>query len=92
MDAVGDGGLGQGEPQEDFEYPLWALERCEVPRCFHYAGYEEQHQQCVGDGPERRVDAQHHIPHGAAPEVLRGGGDQRPNFRHALVPGGKGGV
>ena len=46
----------------------------------------------VGTGPERRVDAQHHIPHGAAPEVLRGGGDQRPDFCHALVPGAKGGV
>ena len=92
VNAVGDGSLGQCKPEEDFEYSFRALEGREVSRRFHHPGHEEQHQQGVGNGPERRVDAWYRIPHGAAPEILRGGGDQCPYFRHALVPGTQGGV
>ena len=68
-----------------------------LPVIFHAVGEDvialaEVIQQRIGNGTERGVDAQDNIPHGAAPEVLRGGGDQRPDFRHALVPCGKCGI
>ena len=57
-----------------------------------HAHHEKQHQQSVAYGLQATVDADDHRPYPAAPEVLRAGGDQRPDLRQLIIPGGQGGV
>ena len=57
-----------------------------------HAHHEKQHQQGVAYGLQAAVDADDHGPYSAAPEILRAGGDQRPDLRQLIVPGGQGGV
>ena len=51
-----------------------------------FVDLEEQNQKRIRDCLQRVVDPDDHIPDPAALEVLRTGGQQRPNFRQLAVP------
>ena len=59
---------------------------------FDHTHHEEQHQQGIANGFQTAVDIDDHGPHPAALEILRAGGDQRPELRQFVVPGGQSGV
>ena len=59
---------------------------------FNHAHHKKQNQQGVAHGLQPVVDVDNHGPYPAALEVLRAGGDQRPDLRQFVVPGGQCGV
>ena len=64
----------------------------EAAHGFDHAHHEKQRQQGIAHGLQAAVDVYNHRPHPAASEVLRAGGDQRPEFYQLIVPGGQGRV
>ena len=57
-----------------------------------HAHHEKQHQQSVAHGLQAVVYIYDHGPHPAAFEVLRTGGNQRPDLRQLVVPRSQGRV
>ena len=64
----------------------------EATHGFDHAHHEKQHQQGIPHGLQAVVDVYDHGPHPAALEIFRAGGDQRPDLRQLIIPGGQGGV
>ena len=84
--------LGQHKADETLEGHFRPLDFRKIPHRLYHAHDKKQHQQGVADGLEATVDAEDHRPYAAALEILRAGGEERPDFRQLPVPGGQGGV
>ena len=86
LHAVGDRRLCQYKTDEAFECHLRAFQLRKAAAGFHHANHKEQNQKRIRDCLQRIIDPDDHIPDPTAFEILRTGGQQRPNFRQLAVP------
>ena len=80
LHAIGDGCLRQYKADEAFERHLRAFQRRKAAAGFHHANHKKQHQKCIRDCLQRVIDPDNYVPDPAAFEILRAGGQQRPNL------------
>ena len=80
LHAVGNCRLRQHEADEAFERHFRTLQLCKAAAGFHHADHKKQHQKRICDCLQRVIDAHDHVPDPAAFEILRAGGQQRPNL------------
>ena len=84
--AVADHRFCNGKADEQFESDLRALDLRKVGGRFHHPNDKEQNEQRIRDGFQPALDVGDCAPYGTAADVLRRGGQKRPDGLHGFRP------
>ena len=84
--AVTDNGFCDCKADEQLESNLRTLDLRKVSGRFHHADDKEQNEQRIRDGFQPALNVGDGAPYGTAADVLRRGGQKRPDGLHSFRP------
>ena len=84
--AVADNRFCDCKADKQLQSDLWTLDLRKVGGRFHHTDNKEQNEQRIRDGFQPALDIGDCAPYGAAADVLRRGGQKRPDGLHGFRP------